>query len=84
MFNYYAFMFYKGIKLVLFNWLQNYILLSIKAIIYSKNTPIGVDANKSRVRNQFPQTVYALFFFYEKKGVQEKIYRTEVVFEDKN
>ena len=26
----------------------------------------------------------ALFFFYEKKGVQEKIYRTEVVFVDKN
>ena len=25
-------------------------------------------------------TVYALFFFYEKKGVQEKIYWTDVVF----
>ena len=27
---------------------------------------------------------YALFFFYEKKACQEKAFRTEIVFEDKN
>ena len=47
-------MFYKGIKLVLFNWLQNYILLGIKTIPNNKNTLIGVDANKNRVHNNFP------------------------------
>ena len=41
------------------------------------------DPSVKKVHNKFP-THYALFFSTKKKACQEKIYRTEIVFGDKN
>ena len=52
------YMFCKGIKLVLLNALQNYILLGIKTIFNKKNTLISVLINKSWAHNNLPPIVF--------------------------
>ena len=58
--------------------------MRLKSITYKRDPSVFCLPTAARHEyNKFP-THYALFFFYEKKACQERTYRTEVVFEDKN
>ena len=64
----------KTCKLLIVNKILRGVFLEIILSNYLAN---------SWLPNKFP-TYYALFFSTKKKACQEKTYRTEVVFEDKN